>query len=56
MINAIVDALRPMGVGVITMPATPERVWRAINDSQGGGDAPTEQAAMPHFENEGGAQ
>ncbi len=55
-INAIVDALRPMGVDDITMPATPERVWRAINDSKGGGDAPTEQAAMPHFENEGGAQ
>ena len=55
-INAIVDALRPMGVADITMPATPERVWRAINDSKGGGDAPTEQAAMPHFENEGGTQ
>jgi carbon-monoxide dehydrogenase large subunit len=29
-VNAIVDALRPLGVGDITMPCTPERVWRAI--------------------------
>jgi carbon-monoxide dehydrogenase large subunit len=29
-INAVVDALRPFGVNDIDMPATPERVWRAI--------------------------
>ncbi|HLH99708.1 MAG TPA: molybdopterin cofactor-binding domain-containing protein [Acidimicrobiales bacterium] len=29
-INAIVDALSPYGVTDIAMPATPERVWRAI--------------------------
>ncbi|MHB1503365.1 MAG: xanthine dehydrogenase family protein molybdopterin-binding subunit [Acidimicrobiales bacterium] len=29
-INAIVDALRPFGVSDIRMPATPERVWRAV--------------------------
>ncbi|MGA8381706.1 MAG: xanthine dehydrogenase family protein molybdopterin-binding subunit [Stellaceae bacterium] len=29
-INAIVDALGEFGVGHIEMPATPERVWRAI--------------------------
>jgi carbon-monoxide dehydrogenase large subunit len=28
--NAVVDALRPYGVTDIDMPATPERVWRAI--------------------------
>mgnify|MGYP000226892933 CR=1 FL=1 len=28
--NAIVDALTPFGVSHIEMPATPERVWRAI--------------------------
>jgi aerobic carbon-monoxide dehydrogenase large subunit len=56
-INAVVDALRPMGINDITMPATPERVWKAITNAKGGGDAATEQAAMPHFdENEGGAQ
>jgi len=29
-INAIVDALRPFGVDDLAMPATPERVWRAL--------------------------
>jgi len=29
--NAVVDALRPLGVKHIDMPATPERVWQAIN-------------------------
>jgi carbon-monoxide dehydrogenase large subunit len=29
-INAVVDALAPLGVRHIDMPATPERVWRAI--------------------------
>ena len=29
-INAILDALAPLGVVQIDMPATPERVWRAI--------------------------
>jgi carbon-monoxide dehydrogenase large subunit len=35
-INAIVDALRPMGVTDVKMPATPENVWRAINAGKGG--------------------
>ena len=34
-INAVVDALRPLGVSDIAMPATPERVWRAIRDARG---------------------
>jgi aerobic carbon-monoxide dehydrogenase large subunit len=29
-INAIVDALTPLGIDHFDMPATPERVWRAI--------------------------
>jgi len=32
-INAVVDALQPFGVTDIDMPATPERVWRAIQDA-----------------------
>jgi len=28
--NAIVDALAPLGVTHLDMPATPDRVWRAI--------------------------
>jgi carbon-monoxide dehydrogenase large subunit len=33
-INAVLDALRPLGVTDIVMPATPERVWRAIREAQ----------------------
>ncbi|HEV2187852.1 MAG TPA: xanthine dehydrogenase family protein molybdopterin-binding subunit [Stellaceae bacterium] len=29
--NAIVDALKPMGVRHVEMPATPEKLWRAIH-------------------------
>jgi carbon-monoxide dehydrogenase large subunit len=36
-INAVIDALQPLGVTHIDMPATPERVWRAIQRAQGGG-------------------
>jgi carbon-monoxide dehydrogenase large subunit len=31
--SAIVDALRPLGVQHLDMPATPERVWRAIQSA-----------------------
>ena len=31
--NAVVDALRPLGVDAIRMPLTPERVWRATHGS-----------------------
>ena len=37
LINALLDALAPLGVTGIDMPATPERVWRAIQDAQAGG-------------------
>lgn len=33
-VNAIVDALRPYGVGDIRMPCTPERVWRALEGAR----------------------
>ena len=36
LINAIVDALSDYGVTHIEMPATPERVWRAIQDAKHG--------------------
>ena len=29
--NAVVDALSPLGITHIDMPATPEKIWRAIN-------------------------
>ena len=31
--NAIMDALKPLGVEHIDMPATPERVWQAIREA-----------------------
>jgi carbon-monoxide dehydrogenase large subunit len=44
-VNAIVDALAELGVEHIEMPATPERVWRAIRDarrpSEPGDNGPT---------------
>ncbi|MCC6608080.1 MAG: xanthine dehydrogenase family protein molybdopterin-binding subunit [Burkholderiales bacterium] len=36
-INAVLDALRPLGVAHIDMPATPLRVWEAIRAAQTGG-------------------
>jgi carbon-monoxide dehydrogenase large subunit len=33
-IHAILDALAPLGVTHLDMPATPERVWRAIQDAK----------------------
>ena len=33
-INAVVDALAELGVTDVEMPATPEKVWRAINDAR----------------------
>jgi carbon-monoxide dehydrogenase large subunit len=38
-VNAIVDALRPFGIDDVTMPCTPERVWRAIQTARGGNQA-----------------
>ena len=31
--NAVVDALSPLGIRHVDMPATPERIWRAIQDA-----------------------
>src|SRR5690242_3467438 len=32
--NAILDALAPLGVTDVPMPATPERIWRAMMNAQ----------------------
>jgi carbon-monoxide dehydrogenase large subunit len=34
-VNAVVDALAPLGIAHIDMPLTPERVWRAIEQTKG---------------------
>jgi carbon-monoxide dehydrogenase large subunit len=36
-INAVIDALKPLGVDTIEMPATPLRVWEAIRHARGNG-------------------
>lgn len=48
-VNAVLDAVRHLGVQDITMPCTPEKVWKAINGA-GRGDDMTTGAAMPHFD------
>ena len=37
--NAVIDALRPLGVTDVLMPATPQTVWRAIQVAQSGAAA-----------------
>jgi len=41
-INSVVDALKPLGIKHIDMPASPMRVWKAIENAQGreSGDRP----------------
>jgi carbon-monoxide dehydrogenase large subunit len=41
-VNAIVDAVRHLGVRDITMPCTPERVWRAVHEGGTGGERAAE--------------
>ncbi|WP_137293607.1 xanthine dehydrogenase family protein molybdopterin-binding subunit [Nocardioides dongxiaopingii] len=51
-VNAVVDAVRHLGVTDVQMPCTPERVWMAINAPGHGHDGgpATQEAAMPHFD------
>jgi carbon-monoxide dehydrogenase large subunit len=44
-VNAIVDALRPLGIRDITMPCTPERIWRAIEAVRNSASRPDGGAA-----------
>jgi carbon-monoxide dehydrogenase large subunit len=36
LVNAVIDALAPLGVTHVDMPASPEHVWRAIQQAKGG--------------------
>jgi aerobic carbon-monoxide dehydrogenase large subunit len=44
-INAVVDALSPFGFEDIAMPASPQRVWQAINAA--GERSPAQREAQP---------
>jgi aerobic carbon-monoxide dehydrogenase large subunit len=35
-VNAIVDAVRPLGVRDVRMPCTPERIWQALHSGRSG--------------------
>ena len=47
-VNAIVDAVRHLGVNDVMMPCTPERVWKAIQ-SAGSHSGEVTGEAQPHF-------
>ncbi|MEJ7649909.1 MAG: xanthine dehydrogenase family protein molybdopterin-binding subunit [Nakamurella sp.] len=49
-VNAVIDAIRHLGVDDIVMPCTPERVWKAIRSAGANQAAPTVGAAQPHFD------
>jgi carbon-monoxide dehydrogenase large subunit len=34
LVNAVLDALAPLGVRMLDMPLTGEKIWRAINDAR----------------------
>jgi carbon-monoxide dehydrogenase large subunit len=36
-VNAVLDALSPLGITDVERPVSPERVWRAIQQAKGGG-------------------
>jgi carbon-monoxide dehydrogenase large subunit len=49
-VNAVLDAIRHLGVSHIDMPCSPERVWRALQEGSASGDQVAAQRA------EGGQQ
>jgi carbon-monoxide dehydrogenase large subunit len=40
-INAVMDALAPLGVRQLDMPASSDRVWQAIQSARASGARPT---------------
>jgi len=42
--NAVIDALRPLGVDYINMPLSPMRIWEAISEAKGQSSKGGEQA------------
>jgi carbon-monoxide dehydrogenase large subunit len=55
-VNAVIDALRPLGVTYMDMPLTPMRVWETIQAAQGSGSgAPVTEQGARVDEHGGGA-
>ncbi len=46
-VAAILDALAPLGVRALDMPATPERIWRAIREARGRSPRTTVAGSAP---------
>jgi carbon-monoxide dehydrogenase large subunit len=46
-VNAVVDALAPLGIKHIDMPLTPERVWKTIQAARGAGSSSASQPGQP---------
>ncbi|TDD04001.1 xanthine dehydrogenase family protein molybdopterin-binding subunit [Saccharopolyspora terrae] len=56
-VNAIVDALRPMGVNDVEMPCSPQRVWRAVTGARASGQtAPEAGGGLGSMNPQGGAR
>ncbi|MDA3629780.1 xanthine dehydrogenase family protein molybdopterin-binding subunit [Saccharopolyspora oryzae] len=56
-VNAVVDALRPMGVSDVEMPCSPQRVWRAITGARESGvTAPEAGGGLGSTNPQGGAR
>jgi hypothetical protein len=55
-VNAVVDALRPWGVDDVEMPATPQRVWRAIRDGESAQSSQDLPTGVPDMELEPGGR
>jgi carbon-monoxide dehydrogenase large subunit len=36
-INAVIDAVRPLGINHVDMPASPDRLWKQIQQARGNG-------------------
>jgi aerobic carbon-monoxide dehydrogenase large subunit len=43
-VNAVIDAVRHLGVADIEMPCSPQRVWRAIQNGRAGGGGVTDSS------------
>jgi carbon-monoxide dehydrogenase large subunit len=37
-VNAVMDALAPLGIRHLDMPLTSQKIWQAIQEANGGGD------------------
>jgi carbon-monoxide dehydrogenase large subunit len=48
-VNAVVDALSPLGVKHIEMPLTRAKVWHAIKDARAAASAPVTQNGATHI-------